>query len=294
MSRKVSVVALVGLLLSLASAAPAVHAQTPCSIDTFAGTYAFYDQGSSSIFDPTSQPFPLHWAGAFAPFVTVGEVTMGSGGVGDGYYWIRFGSFNAGIDPVPVHLTVTEMNADCTGKFQYEFNLLRTLTTIEERFILFDNGRQFRSIPTSTGVPTLVWIGEGHRISKPGEPHTCGPQTASGSYVQQVENLVRFGSNPIFSDVLLLRSDVSMNGEFTGTLYEKLGPGGNIVLPATGTITVNPDCSYASNLNLTIQGVPVTIAIRGVFFDQGKKFYGLQVSTGGTQYSFGQGERIDP
>lgn len=222
---------------------------------------------------------------------------MKPGGVGEGFYWIRVGSLNGGLDPVPVEITVTEFNADCTGKFSYSINPAGQPepSAITERFILVDNGREFRSVPTSivNGITPLTWLGEGHRISKPGELlSNCGPQTAAGSYVQSVENLVQFGANPIFSDALLMRTDVSMSGDYTGTLYEKLGPGGNIMLPVSGTITVNPDCSYESTLNLSIQGTPVSIGIRGVYFDEGKGFYGLQMSTGGTLFSFGQGERI--
>ncbi len=172
-------------------------------------------------------------------------------------------------------------------------------TTIVERFILFDNGREFRSIPASiseNGDTTLAWVGEGHRISKPGEPlNTCGPQTAHGSYVWAVENLVWFDTPyPIFSDAVLMRTDTSMSGDFTGKFYEKLGPSGGIELDATGTTTVNPDCSFASTLNLNIHGVSVEVPIRGVFFDGGKRAFGLNMNQNktGTLYSFGQGQRI--
>ena len=278
--------------------APVVQAQAPCNSNMFTGTYVFYEKGSSAIFpasqDPSLAPF---WTGMFAPFATIGEVTMKPSGVGEGFYWIRVGSINGGADPIPVTLTVTELNKDCTGKFSYSLNLPGNskTTTVTERFILFDNGREFRTIPTDivNGVPALTWIGEGHRLSKPGEPlNTCGPQTATGSYLQSVENMVQFTPVlPIFSDVLLLRTDVAMNGDYTGMLYEKLGPSGDIVLPVSGTITVNPDCSYEATLK--IEAIGANVGIRGVYFDQGKKLYGLQVSTGGTLFSIGQGERIN-
>jgi hypothetical protein len=286
------------LLFCLGVAVPVAQGQGPCNLATFTGTYAFFDRGSSSIFDANSQPYPLHWAGAYAPFVTVGEVTMGPGGVGDGFYWIRLGSLNGGSSPIPVQVTITEMNEDCTGKFSYQLNLpgVSGATTVTERFMLIDNGREFRSIPADieNGVSTLTWIGEGHRISRPGEAlNTCGPQTANGSYLQPVENLTQFSSDvPIFSGAVLLHYNVSISGDFTGTLYEKLGPTGNLVFPFSGTIVVNPDCSYASSIYVNVYGTPVTIATRGLFFDQGKKLYGLQVSSGGTQYSFGQGVRV--
>jgi hypothetical protein len=277
----------------------AAQAQSACTMDSFTGTYVFYEKGSSAMFPPEAQNASMapFWAGAFAPFVTIGKVTMKPDGVGTGYFWIRVGSINGGADPIPVEITVTEVNADCTGKFSYSLQLPGNPdpTTVTERFLLFDNGREFRTIPADivNGVPALTWIGEGHRLSNPDEPlYTCGQQTARGKYVIAVENMVQFTPvMPIFSDVLLLRTNVSRSGDYTGVLYEKLGPNGNIMLPVSGNITVNPDCSYASTLKLTIQGTPVTIGTRGIYFEQGKKFYGLQVSTGGTQFSFGAGER---
>ncbi len=296
MSHKITIATIAALLVCMGLAIPAAQAQEPCTLDTFSGTYAFYEKGSSAIFDPNSEPYPYHWAGALAPFVTVGEVTVGPDGVGHGYFWIRVGSLNGGLEPVPVEVTNTEMNEDCTGKFSAQFNLAGQTQTIVERFILFDNGREYRAIPIEGGAPTLAWIMEGHRISKPGELlNTCGPETAQGRYVWAVENLVRFDTPyPIFADALLLRLDVSMAGDFTGTLYEKLGPSGGIELPASGTITVNPDCSFASTLNLTIHGVPVAAPLRGVFFDHGKRAFGLNMNAGptGTLYSFAQGQRI--
>lgn len=101
-------------------------------------------------------------------------------------------------------------------------------------------------------------------------------------------------STPIFSDTLLLNLNVTKSGDYTGMLYEKLGPTGNIVLPASGTITVNKDCLSAATLNLTIQDTPVSIDIRGVYYDEGKEAFGLAVSTGGTEYSYGQGQRVGP
>ncbi len=285
------------LLVCLGLAVIAAQAQGPCNLQTFTGSYAFYERGSSAIFNPNSHPYPFHWEGAFAPFVTVGVVTMGPDGVGEVSYWIREGSSNGGLDPIRTEVRITEMNEDCTGKFTYN-PLPGYPTTIVERFILMDNGREYRSIPTDieNGTPTLAWLHEGHRISKPGGPlNTCGPQTAHGTYVWAVENLVWFDTPyPIFSDVVLLRTDIAMSGDFTGMMYEKLGPSGGIELPASGTITVNPDCSFASTLNLNIHGVPVAIPIRGVFFDQGKKLYGLNMNqdSTGTLYSFGQGQRI--
>ncbi|MDE3186856.1 MAG: hypothetical protein KGM96_04940 [Acidobacteriota bacterium] len=290
-----------GLLSCLSLATPVARAQQPeaCTKDMFTGTYAFHEKGSSSVFPESPQPAPPFWNGMLAPFVTVGEVTMKSNGVGEGFYWIRVGSINGGADPIPVETTITEFNADCTGKFSYSLTLPGHTepTIVTERFILFQNGSEFRTIPTDivNGVPYLTWIGEGHRLSGSSEPpHNCGPQTAAGSYLISGENLGHILSNvPLYSEVLLLRYDASNNGDYEGTLYEKLGPAGNIVLPASGTIKVNPDCSLETTLNITVLNNPVTINSRGVFFDQGKRFYALVVSSGGIQFSFIEGKRIN-
>ncbi len=289
-----------GLLCCLSLATPVAQAQQPgaCTKDMFTGTYVFHEKGSSAVFAGSPQPAPPFWNGMLAPFATVGEVTMKANGVGEGFYWIRVGSINGGADPIPVETTITEFNADCTGKFSYSLTLPGHTdpTLVTERFILLENGSEFRTIPTDivNGVPYLTWIGEGHRISRAGEPpHNCGPQTAAGSYVVSVENMVQFSASaPIFSDVLLLRYDVSKSGDYEGTLYEKLGPAGNIVLPASGTIKVNPDCSLESTLNITILNKPATISSRGVAFDQGKRFYAIVVSSGGVKFSLIEGKRI--
>lgn len=299
MSTRIMIISTLVLLVCFGVTVPAAQGQGPCTLQTFTGTYAFYERGSSAIFDPNSHPYPFHWGGAFAPFVTVGEITIGPDGVGQGFFWIREGSHNGGLDPIPFQATITEMNDDCTGKFTTTLALPGGLSpSIVERFILFDNGREYRAIPTSieNGTPTLAWLHEGHRISKPGEPFSaCGPQTAHGTYVMSAENLVWFTETyPIFADAVLARLDISMTGDFTGIFYEKLGPSGGIELPASGTMTVNSDCSFASTLNLTIHGVPVAVPLRGVFFEDGKKLYLLNMnqSPTGTLYSFGQGLRI--
>lgn len=285
-----------GTLLLYATGEAAVpDVPKPCSLQTFAGSYAFYEKGSSAIFDPDTQPYPNHWAGALAPFITVGRVTMGSDGVGDGNFWIRVGSLHGGLEPIPVVVTITEMNDDCTGKFTADFDLHGQHETILERFILFDGGREFRAIPIGGGPETLAWIMEGHRISKPGEPVTCGPQTAKGKYVWAVENLLRFDMPyPMFTSTMLLHIDVAMNGEYTGTLYEKMGPMGGIELPVRGTVQVNPDCTFTQDVGVVVGGVPFTDPVRGVFFDGGKRAFVLSMNSDaiGMQYSFGQAVRV--
>lgn len=281
------------LLFYCCFAVPAADAQGKCSMQTMAGTYVFSHKGSSSILDPTVQPYPFHLSGATAPFITVGEISFTPDGEGDGFYWIRIGTLNAGLDPVPVHVTITEMNEDCTGKMRYDVSLPGIPSaTIEERFISFDNGREFRSVPVAivNGVYTLAWIGTGHRISKSSGPvNSCGPQTVHGTYLVTAENIIAVNPTTAFFDTILFRLNISLNGDYTGMLYEKLGPI-SVELPVSGTFTVNPDCSYSWNLN--VQGIPGTIGVRGVFFNEGKELYGLAMDPEGIKYSFAQGKRV--
>ena len=295
MHSKSMVFVIVGLLLCLGLALPAAQAQEKCTLQTFAGTYVEYGKGASVAADLTTQPFPFHWSEATAPFVFVGQVTFTGNGTGNGYYWIKVGSLNGGPDPIPVHVTVTELNEDCSGKFQYDVNLPGIpAATIVERFILFDNGREYRSLPASiqNGIPILSWLTVGHRMRKPGEPIvTCGPQTVHGTYLFTYENIIAVDPTTAFFDNVLLRLNISMDGNFTGMLYEKLGPIEGIELPVWGAITINPDCSTSQLLNVVIQGNPATVSIRGIFFNQGKEFYGLAVDQE-IPYSFTQGTRI--
>ncbi len=292
MNRTITVAA---VLLCLGPAIPAAYAQGPCNLQSLTGTYAFYQKGSSTVvLDANAQPYPYHWAAAVAPILTVGQITVGPDGVGHGYFWYRVGSLKGGLEPTPFETRLLEMNEDCTGKFSATFTLVpgQPPETIVERIIVFDNGRQYRAIPVSSGsIPTMTYIHEGHRINDPGEsPNTCTPQTKEGRWLVTAENLVQFPTQPMFSDVVLLTYDVSTTGDYTGTLYEKLGTIGDIVLPATGTTHVNPDCSFTGELYLTVYGKPTTGPIRGVFFDQGKKFYALNMNPA---FSFAVGERID-
>jgi hypothetical protein len=286
------------LLVCCCFVIPAAQAQEKCSLKTFAGTYAFYDKGSSLILDPSVEPFPIHVAGAMASFIAVGQFTITAEGTGSGYYWIRAGTLNSGPDAVSLQLTVTEMNEDCTGKVQYSFSLpgVPGATLIEERFVLFDNGREYRSIPSyidENGVTTLAWTGVGHRIRKSNEPmNSCGPQTAQGAYLVSAENIVTPTPNLGFADTVLLNTQVSKTGAYTGTLYEKYGPY-TVELPASGNVHVNPDCSFSSTLDIVIEGVPATVNISGVYFEPGKKYYGM-LTNEGFAHGFVEGTRTGP
>jgi len=286
--------ALAALLLCFFVAVPAVHAQEPCSSQTLTGTYAIYEKGAASFLGVTPSPFPF-FPGITAPFVNVGELTFSPDGVAEGFYWIKIGALNGGFDRIPDHATVTEMNADCTGKLQYTVNLSGISATIEERFFVVDEGREFRTVPTSiqNGIDTLAWFGVGQRISKSSRPvASCGPHTAHGAYLVTSEAIVNTEQGNV-ADALFIREDVSLAGDFTGTLYEKLGPISVDGLPVSGTYNVSPDCSFTSILVVPIQGVPVTVSINGVFYNEGHDFYAMAMDLE-IPYSFIQGKRIGP
>jgi hypothetical protein len=288
---------LVTSFLCLCLAVPAAYAQKSCSLQTLVGTYAIYEKGASSILDPANvAAFPF-FTGATAPFVNVTELTFSPSGAFDGFFWIRLGAASGGLQPIPVQGTVIEMNADCTGKLEYVANVPNFGgATIQERFFLFDGGREFRSVPMSiqNGIDTLAWTGTGHRISKSAKPvHSCGPQTAHGTYLFTAENLITLAPNTALADSLFIREEVALTGEYKGTLYERLGSNALDGLPVSGKYTVNPDCSFTSTLIITVNNVSSTVQINGVFFDEGKQFYALAIDEG-IPYSFAQGERIAP
>lgn len=254
---------------------PAAYSQGNCSFQTAVGTYAMYERGFSFALDPTQQPYPVHFGGATAPFANVGLVTFKPNGIGDGYYWIYAGLINGGFQSIPVHITITEMNADCTGKFSYVASLPGGLSaTVEERMILFNNGDEFRTIPTSiqNGIGTLAWIGTGHRISKSANPvRSCGQQIARGTYVMNIENIIMDQPTKAIADTVLIRQDISMTGEYKGAMYEKYADLPAVETWVEGKMTVNPDCSFTSIVQ--IPQYSVNLLGKGVFFNQGKEFY---------------------
>jgi hypothetical protein len=297
------------LLLFIGVVVPSVHGQGACSLRDFEGTYVSFDRGASVIIDLESQGVvlprpgapanPLAWvAPGIVPFVNIGEVTYTPDGEGEGFFWMYAGTAVPIPEPVPLHNKITELNKDCTGKFQYT---LPNGATIVERFILFDNGRQYRSVPMSGGIPTLTWIGHGQRISRGAAPvNFCGPQTAHGMYLMTCENILRTGPYPdkAVADTLLLTMDVSMQGEYTGLLYERFGMTFVDERPVSGTTTVHPDCTLATTLHIQdVSGEPVQL--RGVYFSEGKEFYAMgipdpsePVEEQGFKYSFCHGTRI--
>jgi len=110
------------LLFCVCIAVSAAYAQVNCNLKTMVGTYAIHETGASHFLDTTPQA-NLHFVGATAPFANVGLVTFKPNGIGNGYYWITIGALNGGFDPIPVQVTINEINADCTGKFTYIANL---------------------------------------------------------------------------------------------------------------------------------------------------------------------------
>jgi len=264
------------LVLCLCVVVPAV-AQGNCSLQTMVGTYAMHETGASYYLDPTQQVYPLHFFGSMATFANVGLVTFKPNGVGEGYYWINIGTLSGGFDAIPVEVTITEMNRNCTGKFTYVANLPGGLSaTVEERFVLFDDGREFRSLPTTiqNGIATLAWLGSGYRISKSSQPpRFCGQQTAHGTYVLGIENMITDQPTNVIADTVLIRENISMTGDYTGKMYEKYADHPPVETWVQGKVTVNHDCSFTSTI--LIPEYYVSLVGKGVFFNQGKEFYML-------------------
>jgi hypothetical protein len=288
-----SVVALLGLSFTALS----VYAEGRCTLQTISGTYAGYERGSSLLLSLSPQPNPPAWAApAIAPFANVFEFTIRPDGTGDGFYWIWAGSIAATVDSIPVHVTITEMNDDCTGKIAYTANLPGGFSSdIVERFIAFDNGREFQSVPISTGMPGVTWIGTAHRISKGVAPVTSGgPHAAKGTYLLSCENYVAVNATTAVSAAFLMRIDVSKTAEYTGALYEKLGQLSVDGHPVSGTWAVNPDFSLTGTLYLP--DLNSTINVRGVFYNEGHDVYvmaaGNQDTPTSIKFSTCQGTRI--
>jgi hypothetical protein len=306
---KYAAVSVVIFLVCFAIAIPSLQAQGKCSMKTFAGSYVSFERGSSMTIDLTSTgvlspapnaiPSPPAWmAPGFVPFANIAVITYTPEGSGDGYYWMFEGSTAATLEPIPVHVTVTEMNEDCSGKFRY---FRGDGAEIEERFILLENGRQYRSIPTlikSPGIPTMSWIGSGQRIGRSSEPvNSCGPHTSNGSYLLACSNIQKTVLYPTkaVADSFLLRMDVSMSGDYTGLFYEKFGMTSIDERPAFGTVHVNPDCSFEATLN--IQNITGSFEVRGAFVDEGKGLFAMGIlnpsqQTQSVKYSFCQGTSI--
>ncbi len=293
-------------VLCLCVVAPAANAQGNCSLQTMVGTYTMHELGASHFLDTTLQP-TLHFVGATAPFANVGMVTFKPNGIGKGYYWITLGALSGGFDPIPVEVTITEINADCTGKFTYVANLPGGLSaTVEERFVLFDNGREFRSIPRTivNGIGTLAWIGTGYRISKSSKPPTfCGQQTAVGTYVLDIQNIIvdqpTAQGNVSIADTVMFKEEISMTGDYTGKMFEKYADHPPVESWIQGKVTVNPDCSFSSSVQ--IPEYYVNLLGKGVFFNQGKEFYmlipgdpTLPMDQQWLKYSFIHGKRVGP
>src|SRR3974390_1368786 len=259
-------------LLCVCVAIPAAYAQEKCNLQMISGTYVGYERGYSLavVPDPPKKYFPF-FTGAMAPFANISHVTFTSDGMGKGYFWMYLGSVGATTKPIPVQVTVTEMNPDCSGKFVYVAG--PNGATIEERFILLEDGREIRSLPTSisNGVPGLAWTGAFHRISEGSAPVTsCGAQTGKGRWLTTCENILWWSGDTAWADTLFLREDVSDTGEFTGTLYERLGDYGDITHPIWGKIAIKPDCAYTEYLNIKDIGSALA---KGIYFDEGKQSY---------------------
>ena len=278
----------IALLVCLCLAVPAVYGQGKCTMQTITGTYAVYIRGSSSIIDlnPQTPPPPIHWAAAIAPLTVVGKISITPDGTftkDTSFYWGVVGSINAGVDPIPVAGKVTQLHEDCTGVLEYTIQLPGSPPApVIERFIVFDNGREFRSIASQTVLPTQTWATTGRRISRSVKPFdSCGPQTSHGVYVLVCEGYYPLDQTTGFAEAAMFRFDIGLNGDYTGTLVGKIGPLFFEFPSVNGTITVNPDCSASGTLRTPWVAPDATNHARGVFFDEGKEFYWMPIVTTG-------------
>jgi hypothetical protein len=112
------------------------------------------------------------------------------------------------------------------------------------------------------------------------------------------ENIIALDPTLAVADTLMIRSRVSENGDYTGTLYEKIGPTA-VETQVLGTIKVNPDCSFTGTLEIPEFFPGAVIVEKGVFFNEGKEYYmlalddpALPLDLQGIKFSFGYGKRI--
>ena len=122
---------------------------------------------------------------------------------------------------------------------------------------------------------------------------SCGPQTASGTYVYSCENLLVSPANNFrnVADATIFYIAAERDGSYTGTLYEKVGSYLPVETKVLGKTAVNQDCSFSQTLLIPEyfpDGPPVDI--RGVFYDEGKKFYSMPMTDG--ILGFCQGKRV--
>jgi len=178
--------------------------------------------------------------------------------------WMIAGTLNLGLDPAPWQATLT-VNDDCTGVIEYYFGPY----LLSERFVVLDNGREIRSVVMQTGVPTGTWLSTFRRIGG-----SCGQNKVHGFYLFECKTLHQFPVAPpnIFAGAFLMRWVISPGGDYTGTLFGKVGPVPG-EFPVAGNITVHNDCTAEGTLTSPV--MPGVNHGRGVFFDEGKRAYFL-------------------
>lgn len=280
---------LLALSLSLTICPSTAQAQGRCTMNTIAGRYVFASTGASTIVLGVA-PDTFHWNALYGPIAGVGVVDITREGTMDGQYWLVAGALNFGLAPLPWHATIT-LDGDCTGYWESDFGgaLLR------ERFVVLDNGRELRAVTTDTAVPTGNWHTTAHRVTAP-----CKQHTLRGNYLIECKNLYQFPVPPpnIFGGAIHLRATFARGGDFTASIYGKVGPD-NSGLEGFGHLTLNGDCTAEGTL--TTPGFPIVNHARGVFFDGGRRGYWMPLANempDGTlvphPYGFCVITRIDP
>lgn len=256
--------------LCLAMSLSALYGQGNCTLHNTAGDYAFAFTGTSAIVaQPPVAADGLHWNALFAPIAGVGIYSIKPDGSVPGKYWMVAGARNFGLTPIPMNGSIT-LNRDCTGTTESLFGG----AILREQFVVTGNGREIRSVAVQTAAPTGNWHTTSYRIG------SCGQRNVRGDYLFECKNLFPLPTpspeNPtIFGGAIHIRMKIAESGDYTGTVYGKVGPD-NTPFDVNGRIVVNDDCTAEGTLAGAM--LPAVSQARGVFFNNGKQGFWLPLA----------------
>jgi hypothetical protein len=264
------------LVVALSLAARDAVAARPCDITTIVGTYAGFGDGSlwvgtadSRTIDPASVPHPA-MAPPFMPAALIGVFTVMPDGTVEAQTWSGLGT--TWFPDLRFTGTVT-VNPDCTGHI-VSSPLGGPVPNIET-FVILDKGRQMRSIyAQSPEAPPLAVAFEYVRLGGPGHHRNgeCRQVDGAGDWVMTCNGITPTPTPAgvmSLSASMLARFRVSGEGDITGTVMHKVGPGFTAQAFA-GTITVHDDCTFDSSLDFHPE-LPITFSAKGVLYDRGTR-----------------------
>ncbi|HEU5401749.1 MAG TPA: hypothetical protein VFU86_10355 [Terriglobales bacterium] len=235
-----------------------------CSIHTITGTYVFRGVGGSfvggapypmdTVPDPYSGKLPLHSSGAFFTGSHVGMITVFPDSTATTLSWVAMGPYRtdpAGlVAPATVSSIGAETTADglvlgCGGTIRY--GVPGTPETVD-KFITWDNGNEIRFIHTSTNTPaTSIFVAK--RVTRALDPAPrCGAQTMLGKYVATCSASVLYSVSQSFLTTAMMHLDIT-GGQINGNLFNRIEGQTNLI-PVSGQITVNPDCSGNGDIKM--------------------------------------------